>query len=168
MHKNKNKNKNKNNNKNTRNSLLTTHYSLLTTHWWPRTTHYSLLSTTYNWEFRVGMFPGCHPCSCSPSLLRFDFEFARASPSSHSHALPVHALRQVITHFPAFLRMIGSWGCLITRKNAGIVPLALYESQMGGLNHTYFTHDGALGRFHAAVGPLRSLHFYVWLALGGA
>ena len=42
------------------------------------------------------MFPGCHPCSCSPSLLRFDFEFARASPSSHSHALPVHALRQVI------------------------------------------------------------------------
>ena len=106
------------------------------------------------------MFPGCHPCSCSPSLLRFDFEFARASPSSHSHALPVHALRQVdrgpgrriISHFPAFLRMIGSWGCLITRKNAGIVPLALYESQMGGLNHTYFTYDRALGRFHAAVG----------------
>ena len=39
----------------------------------------------------------------------------------------------------------------IIRKNAGIVPLALYESQMGGRNHTYFTHDGALGRFHVAV-----------------
>ena len=37
---------------------------------------------------------------------------------------------------PAFLRMIGSWGCLITRKNAGILALALHESQMGGLNHT--------------------------------
>ena len=47
--------------------------------------------------------------------------------------------------------MIGSWGCLITRKNAGIVPLAIYESQMGCLNHTYFTYDGALGRFSAAV-----------------
>ena len=41
------------------------------------------------------MLPGCHPCSCSPSLLRFDLEVARASPSSHFHALPVHALRQV-------------------------------------------------------------------------
>ena len=60
---------------------------------------------------------------------------------------------------PAFLRMISSWGCLITRKNAGIMPLALYESQMGGLNHTYFTHDGALGRLHAAVGSFRSLFF---------
>ena len=40
-----------------------------------------------------------------------------------------------ITQIVAFLRMICSWGCLITRKNAGIVPLALYESQMWGLNH---------------------------------
>ena len=58
--------------------------------------------------------------------------------------------------------MIGSWGCLITRKNAGIVPLALYESQMGGFNHTYFTYDGALGRFHAAVG---SVIGPTWVAL---
>ena len=62
--------------------------------------------------------------------------------------------RRIIIHFPAFLRMIGSWGCLITRKNAGIVPLALYESQMGGRNHMYFTHDGALRRFHAHLGWL--------------
>ena len=81
------------------------------------------------------MFPGCHPCSGSPALLRFDFEFACASSFVHLNALPVHALRQVIIQIPAFLRMICSWGCLITRKNAGIVPLALYESQMGGLNH---------------------------------
>ena len=98
------------------------------------------------------MCPGCHPCSCSPTFSRFHFEFARASTSLHPNALPVHALRQVIIQIPAFVGVIGSWGCLITRKNAGIVPLALYESQMGGLNHTYFTYDGALGRFHAAVG----------------
>ena len=42
------------------------------------------------------MFPGCHPCSGSPSLLRFDFEFARGSSFVHLDALPVHALRQVI------------------------------------------------------------------------
>ena len=57
--------------------------------------------------------------------------------------------------------MIGSWGCLITSKNAGIVPLALYESQMGGLNHPYFTHDGALGLFHVAVG---SVICPIWVA----
>ena len=108
------------------------------------------------------MFPGCLPCSCSPSLSRFDFKFGRDSSSLHLNALPVHALRQVdcgpgrriISHFPAFLRMIGSWGCLITRENAGIVPLALYESQMGSLNHSYFTYDGALERFHAHLGWL--------------
>ena len=58
--------------------------------------------------------------------------------------------------------MIGSWGCLITRKNAGIVPLALYESQMGSLNHSYFTYDHALGRFDAAVG---SVIGPTWVAL---
>ena len=40
------------------------------------------------------------------------------------------------SRFPAFLRVIVSPGGLITRKNAGIVALALHESQMGGLNHT--------------------------------
>ena len=54
-----------------------------------------------------------------------------------------------------------SLGGLITRILCMIVILARYESQMGCLNHKYFTYDGALGRFHAAVGPLRSLHFYV-------
>ena len=58
--------------------------------------------------------------------------------------------------------MIGFWGCLITRRNAGIVPLALYESQMGGLNHTYFTYAGEFGRFHAAVGSVRDP---TWVAL---
>ena len=43
--------------------------------------------------------------------------------------------RRIMIHFLAFLRMIGSWGCLITHKNAGIVALALHESQMGGFNH---------------------------------
>ena len=33
-----------------------------------------------------------------------------------------------------------------------IVLLALYESQMGGLNHTYFMYDRALARFHVADG----------------
>ena len=100
------------------------------------------------------MFPGYHPCSCSPSLLRFDFEFARASCSSHSNALPVHALRQVI-QIVVFVCMIGSWGCLITRILRMIVVLASYESRMGDLHHTYFTYDGALGCFHAAVGSVR-------------
>ena len=54
-----------------------------------------------------------------------------------------------------------SLGGLITRILRMIVVLAPYESQMGCLNHTYFTYDGALGRFHAAVGSLRSMHFYV-------
>ena len=54
-----------------------------------------------------------------------------------------------------------SLGGLITRILCMIVVLAPYESQMGCLNHMYFMYDGALGRFHAAVGPLRSLHFYV-------
>ena len=48
--------------------------------------------------------------------------------------------------------MIGTCGGLITRILRMIVPLAPYESQMGGLNHTYFTYDRALRRFHAAVG----------------
>ena len=58
--------------------------------------------------------------------------------------------------------MIGPWGCLIIHKNAGIVALALHESQMGGLNHSYFTYDHALGRFHAAVG---SVIGPIWVAL---
>ena len=33
---------------------------------------------------------------------------------------------------------------------------------MGGLNHTYFTYDRALGRFHAAVG---SVIGPTWVAL---
>ena len=121
------------------------------------------------------MFPGCHPCSCSPSLLRFDFEFARASPSSHSHALPVHALRQVdrgpgrriISHFPAFLRMIGSWGCLITRKNAGIVAFAVLgtfsvvlSAFLGSLGLIFLLHRGllgALGSFQGALGGFLGL-----------
>ena len=40
--------------------------------------------------------------------------------------------------------------------------MALYESQMGGLNHTYFTYDHALGRFDAAVG---SVIGPTWVAL---
>ena len=50
-----------------------------------------------------------------------------AKPSSRlffSTRLPSPA-KQVIIHFPAFLCMIGSWGCLITRKNAGIVAFAV-------------------------------------------
>ena len=57
--------------------------------------------------------------------------------------------------------MIVLFGCLIN-GDAGVVPLAIYESQMGGLNHTYFTYDGALGRFHAAVG---SVGGPTWVAL---
>ena len=65
---------------------------------------------------------------------------------------------------PAFLRVFGSWGCLITRKNAGIVafavlaafsvvlravggPLGLLFPPLGGL-------PGALGGFQGAPGGL--------------
>ena len=53
---------------------------------------------------------------------------------------------------PAFLRVIVNPGGLITRILRMIMHLGGYSSQMGGLNHTYFTYDRALGRFHAAVG----------------
>ena len=43
-----------------------------------------------------------------------------------------------------------------------IAPLAFYEPQMGGLNHTYFTYDRALGRFHAAAGWVTGR---TWVAL---
>ena len=84
------------------------------------------------------MFPGCHPCSGSPSLLRFDFEFARASSSVHLNALPVHALRQVIIQIFVLLRMLVKLGCLLTRQKAGIVPLAIYDSQMWRLSSHLF------------------------------
>ena len=58
--------------------------------------------------------------------------------------------------------MIGSWECLITSKNAGIVRLAVDESQTGCVNHTYLMYDGALGRFHVAVGSVRGP---TWAAL---
>ena len=58
--------------------------------------------------------------------------------------------------------MIVISGCLITHKNAGVVRLALYESQMGGLNDRYFMYDGALGHFHAAVGSVRGC---TWVGL---
>ena len=77
---------------------------------------------------------------------------ARASTPMHLYALPVHALRQVIIQILAFLCMIVNLGCLITRKNAGIVPLAIYESQVGGLNHTYFTYDRDIGPARVADG----------------
>ena len=54
-----------------------------------------------------------------------------------------------------------SLGGLITCILRMIVVLAPYESQMGCLNHTYFTHDGALGRFHVAVG---SVICPIWVA----
>ena len=53
-------------------------------------------------------------------------------------------------------------GGLIPRILRMIVLLAIFESQMGGLNHTYFTYDHALGRFDAAVG---SVIGPTWVAL---
>jgi len=47
-----------------------------------------------------------------------------------------------------------SLGGLITRILRMIVVLAPCESQMRCHNHTYFTYDGALRRFHVAFGWL--------------
>ena len=42
------------------------------------------------------MFPGCFLSSCSTALSRLHSQHARASPSLHLNALPVHAQTQVV------------------------------------------------------------------------
>ena len=65
---------------------------------------------------------------------------------------------------PAFLRVFGSWGCLITRKNAGIVAFAVlaafsvvlraFWGPLGPLFPPLGGLPGALGGFQGAPGGL--------------
>ena len=65
---------------------------------------------------------------------------------------------------PCFLRVMGSWGCLITRKNAGIVAFAVLgtfsvvlSAFLGFFWLIFLLHRGflgALGSFQGALGAL--------------
>ena len=66
---------------------------------------------------------------------------------------------------PAFLRVFGSWGCLITRKNAGIVAFAVLAAFSVVLRAFW----GSFGLIPAAVqsvaggGPLTTSDYFLLL-----
>ena len=77
---------------------------------------------------------------------------------------------------PCFLHVMGSWGCLITRKNAGIVAFAVLgtfsvvlSAFLGSLGLIFLLHRGllgALGGFQGALGGFLGPPRCSWGPLG--